>query len=205
MLEPCEWILTMVHDLQKLNQVTIRDTGVPPILDELVEAYASRSIYSVLDMYWGFYARILDPRSRDMTAFQTPLGILRITSLPMGFTNSPSEFQACMVFILLLRSDPTGSGRTEEGRKGESGGQLLTVHHRTRAGGTSTRTEETGDGWSRAGGSERSEEPQRDTREEQVILVLRFVATSTGDIYTNEQMRRSGIRERELSTISKVQ
>jgi len=35
-----------------------------------------------------------------MMAFQTPLGVLRITSLPMGFTNSPAEFQACMVFIL---------------------------------------------------------------------------------------------------------
>ena len=92
--------LRIVHDLQKLNGVTVRDTGVPPILDEFVEAYAGRSVYSVLDMYWGFYARILDPESRDMTAFQTPLGTLRITSLPMGFTNSPAEFQACMVFIL---------------------------------------------------------------------------------------------------------
>ena len=92
--------LRIVHDLQKLNGVTIRDTGVPPILDEFVEGYAGRQVYSVLDMYWGFYARILDPRSRDMTAFQTPLGVLRITSLPMGFTNSPAEFQACMVFLL---------------------------------------------------------------------------------------------------------
>ena len=92
--------LRIVHDLQKLNGVTIRETGVPPILDEFVEAYAGRSIYSVLDMYWGFYARVLDPKSRDMTAFQTPLGVLRITSLPMGFTNSPAEFQACMVFLL---------------------------------------------------------------------------------------------------------
>jgi len=92
--------LRIVHDLQKLNGVTIRETGVPPILDEFVEAYAGRSIYTVLDMYWGFYARTLDPKSRDMTAFQTPLGVLRITSLPMGFTNSPAEFQACMVFLL---------------------------------------------------------------------------------------------------------
>lgn len=38
--------------------------------------------------------------SRDMTSFQSPLGLLRITSLPMGFTNSPAEFQKCMVFIL---------------------------------------------------------------------------------------------------------
>ena len=92
--------LRIVHDLQKLNKVTMRDSGVPPILDEFVEAYAGRSIYSVLDMYWGFYARIMDPESRDMTAFQTPLGPLRIVSLPMGFTNSPAEFQACMTFIL---------------------------------------------------------------------------------------------------------
>lgn len=35
-----------------------------------------------------------------MTAFQTPLGVLRIVSLPMGYTNSPAEFQACMMFIL---------------------------------------------------------------------------------------------------------
>jgi hypothetical protein len=92
--------LRIVHDLQKLNGVTIRDTGVPPILDEFVEAYTGQSVYSVLDMYWGFYARVLDPKSWDITAFQTPLGVLRITSLPMGFTNSPLEFQACMVFIL---------------------------------------------------------------------------------------------------------
>jgi hypothetical protein len=92
--------LRMVHDLQKLNGVTIRDAGVPPILDEFVESFAGKPIYSVLDMYWGFYARIMDPASRDLTAFQTPLGTLRIVSLPMGFTNSPAEFQACMMFIL---------------------------------------------------------------------------------------------------------
>ena len=92
--------LRLVHDLQKLNGISIRDSGVPPILDEFVEAYAGRSVYTVLDMYWGFHARILHEDSRDMTAFQTPLGVLRIVSLPMGYTNSPAEFQACMMFIL---------------------------------------------------------------------------------------------------------
>ena len=92
--------LRIVHDLQKLNGVSIKDAGVPPILDEFVEDYAGRSVYTVLDMYWGFHARMLDANSRDMTAFQTPKGALRITSLPMGYTNSPAEFQACMMFIL---------------------------------------------------------------------------------------------------------
>jgi hypothetical protein len=68
--------LRLVHDLQKLNGVSIRDSGVPPILEEFVEAYAGRSVYTVLDMYWGFHARTLHEQSRDMTAFQTPLGVL---------------------------------------------------------------------------------------------------------------------------------
>ena len=37
--------LRIVHGLQKLNKVTMRDAGVPPILDEFVEAYAGRSVY----------------------------------------------------------------------------------------------------------------------------------------------------------------
>ena len=92
--------LRIVHDLQKLNSVTIRDSAVPPIIEEFVEAYAGRSVYTVLDMYWGFHARMLDVESRDMTAFQTPLGSFRLTSLPMGYANAPAEFQACMMFIL---------------------------------------------------------------------------------------------------------
>ena len=30
----------------------------------------------------------------------TPLGLLHITSMPTRYTNSPTEFQQCMIFIL---------------------------------------------------------------------------------------------------------
>ena len=92
--------IRIVHDLQVLNGVTIRDAGLPPILDDFVEPFAGHQCYSVFDLYWGFDARKVHPTSRDLTAFLTPLGLLRITSLPTGFTNSPAEFQACMSFIL---------------------------------------------------------------------------------------------------------
>ena len=92
--------LRIVHDLQKLNGVTIRDSAVPPIIEEFVEEYAGRSVYTVLDMFWGFHARVLDVHSRDLTAFQTPLGPFRLTSLPMGYCNSPAEFQSTMMFLL---------------------------------------------------------------------------------------------------------
>lgn len=92
--------LRIVHDLQPLNKITIRDAGLPPNLDNFVEPFAGRQIYTVFDMYWGFDARKVHPQSRDLSAFLTPLGLLRITSLPTGFTNSPAEFQSCMSFIL---------------------------------------------------------------------------------------------------------
>nr|GAT45172.1 predicted protein [Mycena chlorophos] len=92
--------LRIVHDLQPLNKVSIRDAGMLPIVDDFVEGFAGRQCYTVFNLYWGFDAWKMEPESRDMTAFMTPLGLLRITSMPTGYTNSPAEFQKCMVFIL---------------------------------------------------------------------------------------------------------
>lgn len=92
--------LRLVHDLQPLNKVSIRDAGLPPILDDFVEPFAGRQCYTVFDLFWGFDARKLHPKSRDLTAFLTPLGLLRLTCMPMGYTNSPAEFQQTMVYIL---------------------------------------------------------------------------------------------------------
>ena len=92
--------LRIVHDLQPLNKISIRDAGLPPPLDNFVEPFAGRQCYTVFDLFWGFDARKVHPACRDLTTFLTPLGLLRITSMPMGYTNSPAEFQQCMVFIL---------------------------------------------------------------------------------------------------------
>ena len=76
-----------------------------------------------------------------------------VSTLHQGFT------RCCYVRI---RPDPDVP---RERRKGESGGQLLTVHTRTRAGKNEIKTRGDKDGRSRTGGSERSEEPQTETRE----------------------------------------
>ena len=71
-----------------------------PIIDDFVEGFAGHQCYTVFDLFWGFDARKIHPMSRGLTAFMTPLGLLQITSLPTGFTNSPAEFQKCMVMVL---------------------------------------------------------------------------------------------------------
>ena len=79
--------------------MSICDAGQLPIVDDFVESYGGRQCYTVFDLFWGFDARIVNPQSRDMTAFYSLLGLLRLTALPMGYTNSPAEFQKCMTLL----------------------------------------------------------------------------------------------------------
>ncbi len=92
--------LCLIHDLQPLNKISICDAGLIPEPDEFIEPYGGCQCYTMFDMFWGFDARRVDPKSWDLTAFYTPLGLMWIAVLPMGYTNSPSEFQNCMTFIL---------------------------------------------------------------------------------------------------------
>lgn len=92
--------LRIVHDLQTLNSITIRDSGLIPHVDSFVEGFAARSCYTMADIFVGYDHRTLHEKSRDLTSFQTPLGLHRLTCLPMGATNAVPEFHTCVTFIL---------------------------------------------------------------------------------------------------------
>lgn len=92
--------LRLVHDLRPLNQVTIKDAGLPPDVEQLAEHFAGRACYSVMDLFVAFDQRKLDVRSRDLTTFQTPLGTLRLTAIPMGATNSMQIMHGDVSFTL---------------------------------------------------------------------------------------------------------
>ncbi|KAK4701455.1 hypothetical protein P7C70_g4776, partial [Phenoliferia sp. Uapishka_3] len=90
----------IVHDLQPLNGVTIRDAGLPPVMEDFIEDFTGRACLGLMDVYGGFDQRELAPESRDLTTFQTPLGPKRLTRLPTGATNSVAEYQRVMVHVL---------------------------------------------------------------------------------------------------------
>ena len=54
----------------------------------------------MLDLYVGYDERALAQSSRDLTTFQTPFGALRLTTLPMGWTNSVPIFHDDITKIL---------------------------------------------------------------------------------------------------------
>jgi len=74
----------MIHNVQPLNKVTIRDAGMPPSVDEFSEEFAGYPVLTSVDYYSGYDQMMLDRRSRDLTAFQTDAGLVRQTHLPQG-------------------------------------------------------------------------------------------------------------------------
>ena len=76
--------LRLVHDLQPLNAVTISNSGIPPVPDQVIESMAGRSCYIILDLFVGYDHCTLDILSRDLTTIQSPVGCVRLTCLPQG-------------------------------------------------------------------------------------------------------------------------
>ena len=79
----------IVHDLQLLNAVTIRDAVTLPHVEHFAEQSMGQSVYMMMDLFVGFDHRALVEESRDLTTFQTLLGTFHLTILPQGWTNSP--------------------------------------------------------------------------------------------------------------------
>lgn len=92
--------LRIVQSLEPLNEVTIQHSGVPPFSEQLVEHFAARACGSMMDLYVGYDERALAKSSRDYTTFQTPFGAMRLTTLPMGWTNSVPIFHDDVTYIL---------------------------------------------------------------------------------------------------------
>jgi hypothetical protein len=90
----------IVHDLQPLNAVTIKDAATLPYVELFTEQSAGRSIYTMMDLFVCFDHHTLSDESHDLMTFQTPLGTFRLTVLPQGWMDSPTVFHNNMAFIL---------------------------------------------------------------------------------------------------------
>lgn len=92
--------IRIVHNLQPLNRITIRDAAVPPFTEHMAESYGGRACYGMPDLFVAFDQRKLDVRSRDLTTFVNPLGTFRLTTIPMGWTNSFQIMHGDVTFAL---------------------------------------------------------------------------------------------------------
>ena len=90
----------LVDAAMKYNAVTIRDANLPPNADEVSEDFAGCVITSLIDFFSGYDQVTLVEKSRDLTGFMTPIGLLRHTTLVQGATNSVAQFVRVVTRIL---------------------------------------------------------------------------------------------------------
>ena len=90
----------LINLAQRINVVLIRDASLPPGADEFSERFAGYPFILLVDLYLGYDQCTLAPESRDITAFHTPLGLMRMTTLPQGYTNAVQAFDRVVKKVL---------------------------------------------------------------------------------------------------------
>ncbi|GBE84320.1 hypothetical protein SCP_0602980 [Sparassis crispa] len=70
------------------------------LIEDIAEVFGGCSCYASFDLFITFDQRTLHPDSRDLMTFQSPLGALRLTTIPMGYTNSVQIMHGDVTFIL---------------------------------------------------------------------------------------------------------
>ena len=100
--EPTSWISSLVIipkpdgdirvcvDMQPANEAIVRERHPIPSVEELLHRLNGSTIFSKLDLKWGFHQITLDKESRNITTFVTHYGLYRYKRLMFGL-NSVSE------------------------------------------------------------------------------------------------------------------
>jgi hypothetical protein len=72
----------IVHDLQPLNAVSVKDSGLLPNINEFADSFVGHSVYIVTDLYAGYDGCHLAEESQELTTSDSPLGPVMLTTLP---------------------------------------------------------------------------------------------------------------------------
>ena len=81
-----------VNVVVELNRVTVKEANLPPSADEFFEEFVGCIISSLIDFFSSYDQVELNKEFRDLMAFMTPLGLMRMTILPQGATKLVAQF-----------------------------------------------------------------------------------------------------------------
>jgi hypothetical protein len=111
-IESSEWISNIVPAMKKdgsvrvcvnmsgPNQALVPECHPLPTMEELTAKVAGSTVFSKLDLLWGYTQLQLDPAVRHMTAFVTHEGVFQFKTVVFGMSTGPSAFQSVIKKIL---------------------------------------------------------------------------------------------------------
>src|SRR6202041_3531774 len=88
--------LRPTQDYRKLNDATIKNCYLLPLISELIDKLGPAKIFSKMDVRWGYNNIRIKEGDEWKAAFRTNQGLFELTVMFFGLTNSPATFQAMM-------------------------------------------------------------------------------------------------------------
>ena len=87
--------LRVCLDFRKLNDKTIRDAYMIPVIEERLDCLQGATWYTCLDMQSGYWQIEMEDDDKAKTAFSvgSDLGFFECNRMPFGLTNAPATFQ----------------------------------------------------------------------------------------------------------------
>ncbi|CEF60267.1 Reverse transcriptase domain and Integrase, catalytic core domain and Ribonuclease H-like domain and Aspartic peptidase domain-containing protein [Strongyloides ratti] len=85
-----------VVDYRQLNNHSHMEIPCIPHIEEILNTVCHHKLFSVFDVASGFHQIPLHPKSRWLTAFNSPWGVYEYVTTPMGLSGSPGTFQKIM-------------------------------------------------------------------------------------------------------------
>ena len=102
---PTEWVSPLVVvpkpdgdiricvDMRKANEAIKRERHPIPTIEEVLHDLNGSTVFSKLDLKWGFHQVELNAESRRITTFITHRGLFQYKKLMFGITSAPEKYQ----------------------------------------------------------------------------------------------------------------
>ena len=80
-------------DMRRANEAIIRERHPIPTVDEVLQSMNGSTVFSKLDLRWGYHQLELTPESREITTFATHAGLYRYKRLLFGVNSASEQYQ----------------------------------------------------------------------------------------------------------------
>ena len=87
-------------DMRQANKAVERERHVIPTVEETLAEMNGSTVFSKLDLKWGFHQLELAEESRPITTFSTHCGLYRYKRLNFGITSAPEVYQHTIQQVL---------------------------------------------------------------------------------------------------------